>query len=101
MSYYVTPHDKSRYRYIPIDFFECVDIITSINLALGCCFALPSNCMEEKQLTTGRGLCTLYDITTAGFHNCVFWHLLFLKSGSSKISHLMMGLTYSRSSMTQ
>lgn len=50
MSYYITPHDKSRYRYIPIDFFECVDIITSINLALGCCFALPSNCMEEKQI---------------------------------------------------
>lgn len=51
MSYYtyITPHDKSCYRYIPIDFSECVDIITSINLALGCCFALPSNCMEEKK----------------------------------------------------
>lgn len=27
---YITPHEKSCFRYIPIDFFECVEIITSI-----------------------------------------------------------------------
>lgn len=27
---YITPHEKSCCRYIPIDFFECVEIITSI-----------------------------------------------------------------------
>lgn len=91
-----TPHEKSfeLSKYTRRFLWMCWDSQTS------CCI-LPSKCMEENKKTnqlwgcdcheSGRGLCTLYDVTKTRFHHCVLWDLLFLKSGSSKISDFIMG----------